>query len=387
MITRRSEEVVLQTLTRFPVVGLIGARQVGKTTLARAVARRIPGEAVHLDLEKPSDLAKLADPELYLSRHSRSLVILDEVQRRPDLFPVLRALVDADRRPGRFLLLGSASPTLMRTSSESLAGRIFYHELPPLGLGEIAPGWEKAQELWVRGGFPLSFLATTDRDSLEWRSAFIATHLERDLPGLGIRVPASALRRFWMMLAHSHGQMWNAGAIAGGLGVSAPTVRHYLDILQDTFMVRQISPWSGNLKKRLVKRPKVYLRDSGLLHALLGLGSLEEIMGHPAVGNSWEGWVIEQVLSLAPPSWRPSFYRTAAGAEIDLLLERPGNRPPLMLEVKLSLDPSPARGFWAALEDFPGCEAHVICPAKERFPLGKGVSTLPVLDLPRFLTE
>ncbi len=330
MLHRSCTPQILSLLAEFPAVGLIGARQVGKTTLAKMVATQFDPRAVHLDLERPSDLDKLIEPELYLRPYADRLVVLDEIQRRPDLFPVLRALIDERRRPGRFLVLGSASPDLMRQSSESLAGRIAYHELAPFSLPEVDRE-RFATRLWTRGGFPESFLAKTDEASFRWRQAFIQTHLERDLPGLGIRVPSTALRRFWLMLAHSHGQLWNGSQIASSLGVAAPTVRRYLDILQDTFMVRQLQPYHANLKKRLVKRPKVYLRDSGLLHALLGIMDFDALSGHPLVGASWEGWAIEQVLAIIPSHWHTYFYRTARGAEIDLLLFPQLHQPPIAI--------------------------------------------------------
>ena len=385
MIRRQLETALADALRKFPVVALVGARQVGKTTLARALQEGAFAASVYLDLERPSDLAKLEEPELYLEMHADELVILDETQRMPGLFPLLRSLVDADRRNGRFLLLGSASPDLVRQSSESLAGRIVYLELPPLSLGEVGAAMENVWRLWRRGGFPRSFLAQTDPDSLQWRQAFIQTYLERDLPALGIRIPSAALHRFWRMLAHSHGQLWNASKVAASLGISAPTARHYLDILQDTFIVRQLQPYHANLKKRLVKTPKAYLRDSGMLHALLQLESMEDLMGHPCVGSSWEGWVIEQILAMAPPNWRPWFYRTSGGAEIDLIIERPGRAPFLVFEVKYSMAPSASKGFWTAMSDLGLEEGYVVSPCDEQYPLGHGVSTLPIHRLPDFL--
>ncbi len=377
MIRRRLEPVLLASLRRFPVAGLVGARQVGKTTLAHAVARRV-GRAVYLDLERPSDAARLADPELYLEPLADRLVILDEIQRSPALFPVLRSLVDARRRNGRFLVLGSASPDLSRQTSESLAGRIIYRELMPLTLDEIGARTRTTlTALWNRGGFPGSYLAPSDARSVEWREAFIDTHLQRDLPTLGVRVPAAALRRFWEMLAHFHGQIWNASKIAASLGVTAPTAKHYLDTLQDTFMVRVLPPFAANLKKRLVKSPKVYLRDSGLLHALLRIGDCDQLLGHPIAGASWEGWVIEQALAADGGRSGACFYRTAAGAEIDLVLERPRGRR-LAFEVKLGSAPSPSRGFWSGLGDLKPSAAFVVYPGKERYPLARGVEALPV---------
>ncbi len=387
MKKRDLESALLTSLRHFPVVALLGPRQVGKTTLARAVARKL-GHVVYLDMERPSDAAKLADPELYLEPLANRLVILDEVQRRPELFPVLRSLVDARRTNGRFLLLGSASPDLTRQASESLAGRIVYHELTPFTMNEVAAGARDTRTtLWNRGGFPGSFLAPTNARSFAWREAFIDTHLQRDLPALGVRIPATALRRFWEMLAHYHGQLWNASKIAGSLGVSAPTAKHYLDTLEDTFMIRQLPPFAANLKKRLVKSPKIYLRDSGLLHALLRLATYDDLLGHPVAGTSWEGWVIEQALAASGangPHTHASFFRTAAGAEIDLVLDRArGQR--IALEIKLSSAPKPSQGFWSGIADIKPSAAYVVYPGKERYALGKGVEALPVAMLSSIL--
>lgn len=374
----------MSLLGQFPAVGLIGARQVGKTTLAGMIAEQTGGQAAYLDLERPSDLDKLAEPELYLRPHANRLVILDEIHRRPNLFPVLRSLIDEDRRNGRFLILGSASPDLMRQSSESLAGRIAYHELTPFNLLEVDRDRDLTA-LWTRGGFPESYLAETDDASFRWRDAFIQTHLERDMPSLGIRVSPTALRRFWQMVAHCHAQLWNGNQIASSLGVSAPTVRHYLDILQDTFMVRQLQPYHANLKKRLVKRPKVYLRDSGLLHALLGVTDFDALNGHPAAGASWEGWVIEQILGIIPSHWHTHFYRTSKGAEIDLLLFPQLHRTPIAIEIKYSMTPKPTKGFHVALDDLGVQRAFVIYPGTDTYPLGAKASALPVTQIERIL--
>ncbi len=388
MKKRDLEPALLASLRHFPVVALLGPRQVGKTTLARNVARKL-GHAIYLDMERPSDAARLADPELYLEPLADRLVILDEVQRRPELFPVLRSLVDTKRRNGRFLLLGSASPDLSRQASESLAGRIVYHELTPFTMREVAAGARDTHTtLWNRGGFPGSFLAPANARSFAWREAFIDTHLQRDLPALGVRIPATALRRFWEMLAHYHGQLWNASKIAGSLGVSAPTAKHYLDTLEDTFMIRQLQPFAANLKKRLVKSPKIYLRDSGLLHALLRLGTLDDLLGHPVAGASWEGWVIEQALAASGAHTSASFFRTAAGAEIDLVLDRPrGKHKRIALEIKRASAPSPSKGFWSGIADIKPNAAYVVYPGKERYPLGPGVEALPVSMLDEALRE
>lgn len=378
MIHREIKQTVLESLTRFPVVALLGPRQVGKTTLARGLQQEIGSSAVYLDLELPSDLGRLSDPELYLSSHVERLVIIDEVQRMPSLFPLMRALVDRNRIPGRFLILGSASPDLPRHASESLAGRIISHELTPFTLKET--GGEEMNRLWLRGGFPDSFLAPGDTESLMWREAFIATYLERDIPQLGIRVPATQLRRFWTMLAHLHGQLWNGSQIAAGLGISPPTARNYLDILHDTFIVRQLSPFFVNIGKRLVKSPKVYIRDSGLLHALLRIGNSDDLTAHPVLGTSWEGFVIEQILARLPAGVQAYYYRTAVGAEIDLILVS-GTEPPVAVEIKYASAPKPARGFWQAFADL-GCRrGYVVYPGAESYPLAENVITLPVGEL------
>jgi predicted AAA+ superfamily ATPase len=377
MIARSIQPILQESLERFPVVGLVGARQVGKTTMARQVARG-SGSAILLDLERPSDRRRMADPELYLEQHRQQLVVLDEIQRIPGLFQLLRALVDEDRRPGRFLVLGSASPELLQGASESLAGRIRFLELGPLDLREVGSG--NFQSLWLRGGFPGSFLARSNAASMDWRESFILTHLERDIPSLGLRLPPAQLRRFWQMIAHGHGGLWNASQLAASLGISAPTVRRYLDVLEGTYMVRQLQPFHANLGKRLVKQPKVYVRDSGLLHALLGVRGMEDLLGNPAAGASWEGFAIEQILAAAPSSWRPTFYRTSAGAELDLVLERPGNLKPLGIEVKLTKAPAPTRGFWQALEDI-GAQGVIVCQATESYPLAKNATVLPIQEI------
>ncbi len=382
MLIRRIKPKLAYAMTKFPVVALVGPRQVGKTTLARSLAAEYPN-AVYLDLERPSDLAKLSEPEIFLDSVADRLVIIDEVQRRPDLFPLLRALIDTYRRNGRFLLLGSASPELMTHGSETLAGRIAFLELTPLTLDEVNPVFDAVPQLWLRGGFPTSLLTGSDSDSFEWREQFIRTHLERDIPTLGIRIPAANLRRFWQMVAHNHGQLWNASQLAAGFGVSPPTIQRYLDVLEDTFMVRQLRPYHVNLGKRLVKSPKIYLRDSGLLHCLLGIETVEGLQGHPVVGASWEGWVIEQILALLPSGWRPYFYRTAAGAEVDLLIDRPGKKP-LAIEIKFSSAPKPSRGFWSALADTKA-QGWICAPVTEGYPLAQGVQVVPVTELQRMM--
>ena len=378
MLKRRLYPIIELALEQFPSVALLGPRQAGKTTLARAITAG-RADSLYLDLERPSDLAKLADPELFLSRHANRLVVLDEIQRRPELFSTLRSLIDDNRHPGRFLLLGSASPQLLQQASESLAGRISFHELSPFDVSEVQPTFAELPSFWLRGGYPLSWLDKTDEASAAWRESFIVTHLERDIPAFGIRVPGTTLRRFWQMLAHLHGQMWNASRLASGFGVSAPTVQHYLDILEATYMVRRLPPLHANLSKRLVKSPKIYLRDSGLLHALLGLRSLEDLAGHPVVGASWEGWVLEQIAQLLPSPWKLSFYRTAAGAEVDIVAER-GNKK-VGFEIKFSSAPTLTKGFWSAVDDLALERVYVIAPVETGYPLSQNVEVVPAIEL------
>jgi uncharacterized protein len=384
MIKRTLQNKVIDSLKLYPVVAILGSRQVGKTTLAKTVRETAMPCAVYLDLELPSDWNKLGDPELYLRQHDNTLVIIDEIQRMPALFPLLRALVDQKRTAGRFLILGSASPDLIRNASESLAGRIIYHELQPLSFGET--GANEFSRLWLRGGYPESCLADDDDKSFVWRESYIRTYLEMDIPQLGIRIPSVQLRRFWTMLAHSHGQLWNANKIAGSLGVTAPTVRHYLDVLEDTFLVRQVQPYYGNVKKRLIKSPKVYVRDSGLVHTLLRIRTLDDLQAHPSLGNSWEGFVIAQAADLLAEKSDIFFYRTNAGAEIDLLFFDSKNMP-VAIEIKYSLSPKVGRGFWNAYEDLSCKTGFVVYPGDEMYPLGKNVFALPIKELEKVLNE
>ena len=382
MIARRRKAHLEDLLAEYPAVALIGPRQVGKTTLALEVSESL--DSVYLDLESPADLARIADTELYLADHEDKLVVLDEVHRVPDLFQSLRGLIDRGRRrgrrSGRFLLLGSASVDLLRQSGETLAGRIAYVELSPFDVLEVDAGERDA--LWVRGGFPDSLLARDDDRSLVWRQNFIRTYLERDVPQLGPRIPAETLRRFWVMLAHSQGGVLNAAALARGLGVSGRTVSRYLDLMVDLLLVRRLAPWRGNVGKRLVKSPKVYVRDSGVVHALLGLASKEEILGHPVAGPSWEGYVIESLLSVASERAEASFYRASGGAEIDLVLTLPG-RGPWAVEVKRSLTPRPSRGFHGACQDVEPEAKFVVYPGEERYRVSQDIQAIGAADLAR----
>lgn len=388
MIERAIKPLIKDLLTRFPAVGLLGPRQVGKTTLALSLASELKDNSIYLDLELPSDRAKLSDPELYLGQHEESLVILDEIHRLPGIFKTLRSLIDRRRRKGnrrgQFLLLGSASVDLLQQAAETLAGRITYQELRPFSELEIADVRRDAgEQLWVRGGFPDSFLAADDKESFEWRSAFIQTYLERDVPALGPRIPAETLRRYWQMLAHNQAQMLNAAQLASGLGVSGHTVARYLDIMVDLLLVRRLPPWSSNAKKRLVRTPKVFVRDSGLVHALLGIREREELLGHPIVGASWEGMVIENVLGVLPASAQTSFYRTAVGAEIDLIIEF-GAKDRWAIEIKRSIgNPAPSKGFYIGCEDIRATRQIVLYPGTERYKLDRKTEVMPLAVLLR----
>jgi predicted AAA+ superfamily ATPase len=364
-------------LKRFPVVAILGARQVGKTTLAASIAPTLSDRISRFDLENPSDLARLADPMLAL-QEPKGLVVLDEVQRRPELFPVLRVL--ADRKPvrTRFLVLGSAAPDLLRQSSESLAGRIAYYDLPGLAVREV--GFEHADRLWVRGGFPKAFLARSDRESMEWRQAFIRTFLERDLPALGVNIAADTMRRFWSMLAHHHAQLWNASEIGRSFGVADTTVRNYLDKLTDALVVRQLKPWHENLGKRQVKAPKIFIRDSGLLHTLLNLPTKRDIEGHPKLGASWEGFIIDQLLQQLGVSPDETYHwRTHQGAELDLLVVRGGLR--LGFEVKRTVAPTLTPSMRSAMHDLKLKSLTVVHAGDQTFPLSKQVQALAFRDV------
>ena len=380
LIARAALPQVEALLRQFPGVALLGPRQAGKTTLALALARTRGRAAVYLDLELPSDLARLADPEHYLASQEGALVILDEIHRLPGLFQVLRGLIDRGRaqgrRSGRFLLLGSASIDLLRQSSESLAGRIAYAELTPLLERELAPRRAKGELLWVRGGFPDSVLAANDAASLEWRQAFVQTYLQRDIPQLGPRIPSETLRRFWTMLAHEQGQIINHARLAAGLAISGQTVTRYLDLLTDLLLVRQLRPWSRNAGKRLVRSPKVYVRDSGVAHALLGLRSRDDVLAHPVAGPSWEGYVIENLCAAAPRGAEAWFYRTAAGAELDLVLQLPGARV-FAIEIKRSLAPVRSKGFEIASDDVGATHRYVVYPGAETFALDRRTTAIP----------
>jgi hypothetical protein len=380
MINRSIESELLAALARFPAVALIGPRQVGKTTLARKIAAERP-DTLYLDLERPSDLARVQEPELLLAPRCEQLVVIDEVQNAADLFPVLRALIDEHRVAGRFLLLGSASPVLINTSAESLAGRIRYLEMTPLTLAEIDVTPGSLRQLWLRGGFPDAYAAATDADSFEWREAFVRTYIERDIPNLGYRAPPQSLHRFWQMLAHWHGQIWNASTLAKSLDASPQTANRYLDLLCGAFVARRLSPFAANLGKRLIKAPKTYLRDSGLLHYLLNIIDIDHLEGNPVLGASWEGFVIEQVLACLAHR-EANFFRTSNGAELDLVLQLPGQPGRFGIEVKYSAAPRPSKGFWHTLDDLAIERAVIVYPGSETYPLEKRVTAWPARRIP-----
>ncbi|MXW51656.1 MAG: ATP-binding protein [Gammaproteobacteria bacterium] len=371
----RSEhvEVILGRLKSFPAVAILGPRQIGKTTLARQVARQAAGPVHWLDLENPADLNRLIDDPLLVLDELRGLVVIDEVQRRPDLFPILRVLADRRPRPARFLILGSASPNMIRQSSESLAGRINYHELGGLGLEEV--GYHRLNRRWLRGGFPQAWLARSNEAASLWIESFVRTFLERDLPELGLRVPSAALRRFWTMLAHWHGQVWKASEFARSFGVADTTVRRYLDILTGALVVRQLQPWHENIAKRQVKSPKLYLRDSGVLHALLGIGDMHALNAHPKCGASWEGLMLETVIEqLGLSSEQAFFWAVHTGAELDLLVPRGRHR--VGIEIKRTAAPKVTRSMRTAIDDLNLQEVVVIHAGRESYRLAAKVRTV-----------
>lgn len=365
--------LVSRALKRSRIVALLGPRQCGKTTLAREfVSADAPN---YFDLEDPVGLARLAEPELAL-RSLRGIVVIDEIQRRPDLFALLRVLADRRPLPARFLIVGSAAPELLRQSSETLAGRV--ETVPLQGFRLVDVGLGRQNRLWLRGGFPLAFTARSEPDSVAWRRQFLQTLLERDIPQLGIRIPALALRRFWSMLAHHHGQIWNAAELARGMGVGEATVRRYLDLLAGVFMVRQLPPWFENLGKRQVKSPKIYVRDSGLLHVLLGVASRRDLEMHPKVGASWEGYAVEEVLKAMQPD-EAYFWSTHQGAELDLLLFKSGKR--IGVECKRSDSPSLTPSMRIAMADLRLDRLHVVYPGDRRYALARNVDVVPLGDL------
>lgn len=386
MIVRHAETTVRQKLARIPAVVLLGPRQVGKTTLARQIARDWPGGAVYLDLERPADRLRLEEADSYLRAQQGKLVILDEIHRAPGVFEVLRGIIDDNRqagqRNGQFLLLGSAALDLMRQSSETLAGRVAYLDIAPLNVFEAA----QDNELWLRGGFPDSLLAPDDTQSLDWRRDFIRSYLERDVPMFAPRLPAETIGRLWTMMANQQGGLLNQSRIASALGVANPTIDRYIDLLVDLQLLRRLRPWGGKIGKRLVKSPKVYVRDSGLLHGLLELETLNDLLGHPVCGLSFEGHCLENLIQAAGSRRVPYFYRTQVGAEIDLLLEK-GGRPEMAIEIKRSMAPSPEKGFSVACDDLQIEQRYVVYPGVERIALRHGAQAIGLKELATLLLE
>ncbi len=386
MIERQLLPRLRDALSYSPAVALLGPRQCGKTTLAWALDPQQP--TLYLDLESEQDRAKLSEPELYLAAHQDKLVVLDEIHRAPGLFPVLRGLIDSARRAGRksglFLLLGSASLDLLKQAGETLAGRITYLELGPFSCQESTG--QPLDTLWLRGGFPESLLATNDRISLRWRQDFIRSYLERDIPQFGPRIAAESLRRLWQMLAHHQGGLLNVAQFARNLGVDAKTAASYIDLLVDLLLVRRLPPWHANLGKRLVKSPKIYVRDSGIVHALLNIPDLETLLAHPVIGQSWECFIIENLLLAAPENTQAYFYRTSGGAEIDLLLQLP-NGECWAIEIKRSLQPRIERGFHAACEDLSPARKYLVYPGQESYPLAHGIQVVSLRTLTQHLVE
>jgi len=382
MLKRQITEKLKAMIAQVPAVALLGARQVGKTTLARTIAKGM--DAIYLDLEAPEDLLKLSDPTSFLSDHADKLVILDEIQRSPELFPALRGLIDKNREQGRkggqFLLLGSASMDLMRQSSESLAGRISYVEMSGLNLAEIDGNQQDRKNLWLRGGFPNSYLAENDDLAMDWLENLVRTYLERDVPQMGFRVPASRLRRLWTMLAHLQGETVNYSKLASNLEVNAKTVSNYIDILTDLLLVRRLEPWHENVKKRLVKSPRCYIRDSGILHRLLGIDSYDELLSNPVLGKSWEGFAVGNILSVLPNRAETCFYRTTGGAEVDLVIKMPSSDI-WAIEIKHGVAPKLGKHYSKTCDDIGATHKYILYGGEDEFPVGKDVKVISLSKL------
>ena len=391
MISRNVSKEIINLLQEFPAVGILGPRQIGKTTLAEAIAHSIKASTIYLDLENPAELMKLSEPQNYFEHHKGSLVILDEIQRAPEIFPILRGVIDKRRREGfrtgQFLILGSASLDLLKQSSETLAGRIAYKELGGITAIEIDQIEDSnIDSLWLRGGFPDSYLAASDAASLRWRTNFITTYLERDIPMLGTRIPAVTLRRLWTMLAHNQGGQANFAQLGAGLDISVVTAKRYIELLEDVLLVRTLRPWASNTGKRLVKSPKVYIRDSGLTHALLNLKTIDDVLAHPVAGISWEGFVIENIMQCLPGGATAWYYRTGAGAEIDLVIELNASTK-YAIEIKRSSAPKLSKGFYLACADINATKRCVVYAGTERFELGQKTTAISLRDMMREITS
>lgn len=374
LIKRTVVETIIGRLDNYPAVALLGARQVGKSTIAEIIVRRFP-DAIYIDLERPSDINKLTDPEAFFDRFSGNLICLDEIQRLPDIFPVLRGVIDRNKKNAQFLILGSASRDLIRQSSESLAGRLSYIEITPFSMEEAY--FTDFHTFWLQGGYPRSILAD-EEVSFQWREDYIRTFLERDIPQLGFNIPANTLGRFWRMLAHVHGQVLNASKIADSMGVSSHTIRKYIDLLEQTFVVRILPAFSANLKKRLIKSPKVYIRDSGILHSLLSIETAQDLFSHPVYGASFEGLVIENILTRFP-RWQASYFRTSNGAEIDLVLTK--GIKTIAIEIKSSTSPKLSKGFLNSIEYLSPDKTVVIAPVKQAYPISGRIMVTPLHEL------
>ncbi len=380
-LPRNAEKEIIQLTKQFPAVAIVGPRQVGKTSLARYVADALEQKSIYLDLESPGDLNKLSDPELYLGSLPNLTVILDEVQRVPGLFPVLRGLIDKRRVPGRFILLGSASPELIQDASESLAGRIAYFEMNPFSFLEVSQKVDFRTH-WLRGGFPNSLLAEDDKNSTVWREHFIQSYLERDLPLLGLNANPILTRRLWTMLAHWNGNLLKYESLSNSLGISGPTVRKYIDFFESAYLVRRIQPWFTNIPKRIVKSPKIYIRDTGILHTLLSIDSFDQLQGSPGIGASWEAYIVQEIASILPPRYELCFYRTQDGTEADLVLIKAGV-PDKLVEIKYSSAPTVTKGMRIAAIDLQTRRNVIVAPVAESYPIGDGYEVLSNLELHR----
>ncbi len=381
MIKRRIEKILANTISYFPVTGIIGPRQVGKTTLAKEIRKTVDKESIYIDLENPGDLNKITDPILFFENHIDKCVFIDEIQLMPELFSVLRPVVDKKRVAGRFVILGSASPLLLKKSSETLAGRIAYHELTGFNLTELPKG--SLSQLWLRGGFPDAFLAPNRDLWLQWIENFIITYIERDLPMLGLNISSRSIRNIWTMIAHVHGNVLNLSTLGRALEMSSPTIKKYLGFLENAFLIRQLQPFFINIRKRLVKSPKVYIRDSGILHYLLGISSQSELEGNPMIGNSWEGFVVEQILQVCDASYQAWFFRTHQGAECDLVLTQ-SSRPVYAIEIKYSSVPQPTKGNRQAFDDLKAKYNFIITPDSDDYLIAGNIR---VCSLSRFLEK
>lgn len=377
MIDRFETDNLIEMIGFFPVIGIVGPRQVGKTTIAKQISSALKKDTLYIDLENPRDQAKLTDPVLFFEGKENVCVILDEIQRVPSLFPVLRSMVDLHRVPARFILLGSASPELIRDASESLAGRIAYKELTPFNLTEI--GNDEWQKHWLRGGFPSAFLAPSDKLCFKWQFNFIQTYIERDLPLLGFGIDRNVIRKLWTMIAHIHGNILNMSTIARSLELDSKTIKRYLSFLEEAFLIRQLKPYSVNIKKRLIKSPKIYVRDSGILHQILGVQSFGDLEGNPVLGNSWEGYAIEQIIQRMSEDINPYFYRTHEGAECDLILEK-GGKPLFSIEIKYSSSPKLSKGNKQSFADLGTTKNFIITPNTDDYVIAENIRVCNLHD-------